>query len=64
MPRKEVDDRLKTVYDLLDWLGYSDDFDVLMCVQEWVNDNFCVAEFRVTGSHDDHELEDVSLGWQ
>jgi len=64
MPRKEVADRVKVVYDMLEWMTGTDDFDTLMCIQEWVNDNFHAADFRVIGYPDDYELEDVHLEWE
>lgn len=61
MPRKEVADRAKTLYDMLDWLVDTDDFDNIMCLHEWVNDNFEVDEYEVG---QDAELENVVLTWK
>ncbi len=55
MPRREVAIKSKILYDILDWLADNDDFDTLMCIQEWVNDNFHVV---------DDDMETGHLEWQ
>ncbi len=64
MPRREVAAGVRIVYDMLDWLRETDDFDTLMCIQEWVNDNFYLTNYKIIGVGDDAEIDEGRLEWQ
>ncbi len=71
MPRKDlVGERQQVIYDLLDAMleKVGNLWDTEQAFAEWVNDHFCVEDFRVHciggTPPEEFELEDVYLGWQ
>ena len=65
MSQENLNDRQRLIYNIMTKVcDVGDSWETSKAIEEWVNDNFHVGDFRVIGSLDDYDLEDVTLEWQ